>query len=443
MMSLFKDRHFDPLEELVERLYWLVRLRWIAAIGVFCTVLFASQGLKFTLPFFPLYAITATLFLYNIIFFILLIRFEKKSTVLINRIANGQISLDLLSLAALIHFSGGVENPFLFYFIFHMVIAGILLSRRASFLQATLAVSLFATTVILEYFGVLPHYCLKNFIINCQYRNTIYLGGISFVFVSTLYIAVYMATSISNIIKQRERILKDTNEQLKAKDRIKSEYVLRVSHDIKEHLAAIQGCLEPVTRGITGELNPKQLDLIQRATHRTAKLMFFVKALLEITRIKLSKEIKMDYFSFKEALSESIVNIESKAKDKNITLNLTVEPTIGSIRGSKEYIQETLINLLANSVKYTPSEGKIDIKASDKGNRILIEITDNGIGIPKDELPRVFEEFYRASNAREVERNGTGLGLSIAKQVVEMHSGRIWVESEEGKGSTFYIELPK
>src|SRR3989338_8093131 len=102
-----------------------------------------------------------------------------------------------------------------------------------------------------------------------------------------------------------------------------------------------------------------------------------------------------------------------------------------------------LTNLLANSVKYTPMGGKVEINIKAIGSRILIEIIDNGIGIPSDELPKLFEEFYRASNARELERDGTGLGLSIAKRVVEMHNGKIWVESEEGKGSKFSIELPR
>ncbi len=435
---------FNLQEALIERLYWLIRLRWIAVIGVFLAVLFASRVLKFSLPIFPLYAVAITLGVYNLIFFLLLSPSERKKSIkTINRIGNTQISLDLLSLAVLIHFSGGIETPFIFYFIFHMIIASILLSRWASFLQATFAVLLFGLIVSLEYFGILPHYCLKGFVVGNQHNNHIYIGGVSFVFVSTLYIAVYMATSISAKLRQREKILSQTNELLKEKDRVKSEYVLRVSHDIKEHLAAIQGCLEPVVGGITGELNSQQLNLIQRAIQRTAKLMLFVKALLEITRIKLSKEIKMEYFSFKDVLSESINYIAAKAKDKNIAVNYVVEASIDRIRGAREYIQETITNLLANSVKYTPGNGKIEIKASDKGSTILIEISDTGIGIPEDELPRVFEEFYRATNAREVERDGTGLGLSIAKQVVEIHKGKIWAESEQGKGSTFYILLPK
>jgi len=430
-------------EGLVERLSWLIWLRWLAVIGALLTVLFVRQGLKFNLPGFPLYVIILALFIYNIVFFFLLIRVKKKSLAWVNKIANSQISLDLLCLAALIHFSGGIENPFIFYFIFHMIIASILLSRRHSFLQAAFGVLLFSLVVILEYLGVFPHYCLRGFIISCQYHNPLYLGGVSFVFVSTLFIAVYLATSISNRLRQREKVLEQANEQLRAKDRIKSEYVLHVSHDIKEHLAAIQGCLEPVVAKITGELNPKQLDLIQRAVHRTGKLMFYVKALLEITRIKLSRQIKMEYFSFGATLSEAISGVTGKAQEKNITLHSVLEPSIDKIRGSKEHIQETLTNLLANSVKYTPRNGKISIVVQDKGNRILVAISDNGIGIPQIELPRIFEEFYRASNAKEVERDGTGLGLSIAKQIIEIHHGKIWVESEEGKGSTFHIELPK
>ncbi|MDO8663143.1 MAG: HAMP domain-containing sensor histidine kinase [Candidatus Omnitrophota bacterium] len=430
-------------EGLLERLYWLIKLRWLAVLGAFCTVLFVNHGLKFKLPIFPLYATIALLFMGNVAFFFRLIRLKNKSALSMNRIANVQIAFDLLVLAVLIHFSGGIENPFIFYFIFHMIIASTLLSRKASFLQATLAAVFFFAMVNLEYLGILPHYCLKGFMIDCQRHNPIYLGGVSFVLVSTLYIAVYFATSIANRLKQREMALNISNEQLREKDNVKSEYVLRVSHDIKEDLAAIQGCLEPVARGITGELNPKQLDLIQRATRRTGSLLFFIKALLEITRMKLSREVKMDYFSFSETLSEAVAQIASKALDKNISLNLYLEPGINRIRGSKEYIQETLVNLLANSVKYTPRNGRIDLKGSDKGNRILIDISDNGIGIPKGELPKIFEEFYRASNAKEVERDGTGLGLSIAKRIVEIHNGKIWVDSQEGKGSVFHIELPK
>ncbi len=429
---------FEPHEGIVERLYWLIRLRWIAVTGVILTVLFASHWLRLNLPAFPLYLISLSIALYNLIFLFLLNYLKKKA-----RIANLQISLDLTSLAALIHFSGGIENPFIFYFIFHMIIGSILLSRRAAFLQATFVVILFSLVVTLEYFEILFHYCLKNFLGFDLHKNLLYIGGVSFVFISTLYLATYMASSISIRLRQREKSLREANLLLEEKDRIKSEYVMRVSHDIKEHLSAIQSCLEPVAEGITGELNPKQKDLFQRAGQRTEKLTSFVKALLEITRIKLSRHIEMGYFSLRKTIENAINFVEPKARDKGISIDSNIESTVDIIMGAQIYIEETIANLLANSVKYTPRNGRVSLSVKDRGDSILIQITDTGIGIPKEEIPRIFEEFYRASNAKEIERDGTGLGLSIAKQVVERHNGRIWVESEEGKGSTFNIVLAK
>lgn len=431
----------------VERIYWLIRLRWVAVVSIILAVSFATGILKIPLVVFPLYAIACIIAFYNLAFFIFIAVQKNRESpglfLLINKFTNLQITLDLYFLAVLIHYSGGIENPFIFYFVFHMIIASILLSRRASFLQATFAVALFFSIVMSEYYGVLPHYSLKRFISYDQHKNLIYILGVYFVFVSTLYIAVYMATSITKRLRGHEKELRKANELLNEKDRIKSEYVLRVTHDIKEHLAAIQGCIEPVSSGITGALNQKQKDLLSRAEQRTEKLVFFVKALLEITRIKLSKHIEMDYFSLPKTVASAISFVEARAKDKGIIINCQIAAEIDKIKGAQIYIEETIVNILVNSLKYSQENGKVEIVLKDQGNTVLIKITDNGIGIPKDEIPKICQEFYRASNAKAVEKTGTGLGLSIAKQVVERHNGRIWIESDVGKGCSVSIELPK
>ncbi len=434
-------------EGLFERSFWLIRLRWIAIAGVILTAIFVGRILKLPLPILPLCIIAAILAVYNLIATILLARLRKQGPLnrflVINNLANLQISLDLSCLAALIHFSGGIENPFLFYFIFHMIIASVLLSRRAAFLQASFAVALFLLMVALEYTHTLRHYCMGSFMVEDQHRNLLYIGGVSFVFVSTLYIAVYMATSITKRLKAREASLGEANALLNEKDRIKSEYVLRVTHDIKEHLSAIQGCVETVARGVTGTLNERQANLLHRADERTGKLMAFVRALVEITRIKLAREIEVGYFSLKKTIGNAINFVDTKAKNKGIIINSNIASTVDMINGAEVYIEETIANILANAVKYTPPGGRINIDVEDKEEDVLIKVSDTGIGIPKEEIGKVFDEFYRATNARLAEKSGTGLGLSIAKQVVARHGGKIWVESEKGSGSTFSIILPK
>ncbi|MBI5078676.1 HAMP domain-containing histidine kinase [Candidatus Saganbacteria bacterium] len=416
--------------ELLERLFWLVRLRWIAIAGVITVTAFTGRILRFDLPYSALYAAAAALALCNL-FFYWMARLNRWT----DKLANLQISLDLLFLALLIHFSGGIENPFIFYFIFHIIIAGILLSRFASFAQATFAVFLFLLLIALEYAGILPHYALKGFIPPALHHNLLYLSGISFVFISTLYIAAYMASSVS-------KRLKEANRALREKDRIKSEYVLRVSHDIKEHLSTIQSCIEPVTTGLVGPLNENQKDLLGRAMARTGKLLFFVRELLEITKLKLTQKLEMKEFSFSETAKAAAEEMGGRAKNKGLDFSFEIDPAVGRLKGVKVYIEEALSNILANAVKYT-ARGGIKLTVKDGNKRVQVKIEDTGIGIAPEDMPHIFEEFYRAENARGIEKMGTGLGLSIVKKIVEMHKGRIWGESEIGKGTRFFIELPK
>jgi len=431
----------------MESLYWLIRLRWFAVAGVFLTALAADKVLRIPLSYAPLYAIAAGLGACNLLFLVYLNRVRAAARpdlpVITNRLANAQIPMDLLGLTALVHFSGGVENPFAFYFVFHMIIASVLLSRRASYLQATSAVFLFLLMAGLEYTGLWAHHCVASSAAGCRRADLLYLLGAAAAFSSTLFIAVYMATSISGKLREKEARLRGANLQLKEKDRIKSNYVLRVTHDVKEHLAAIQACLDPVLHGLTGELKPGQVSLIRRSYERTEKLTFFVKALLEITRIKLSNKMETGVFSLRRTAESAVNFVEARARVKNIRLTWAVAHGVEEITGAQVYIEETIANFLANSIKYTPAGGAVDLLIGDAGASVLIRVSDTGMGIPKDELPHIFEEFYRARNAKAAERTGTGLGLSIAREVAEKHKGRIWVESEEGKGSTFYFSLPK
>jgi len=423
---------------LVKRAYWLIRLRWIAIVSVGAATYFSSNVFGVALQDVALYN-TAVLLLLN--------HFTKGDNKVlypaVKKIINIQISADLLILTVLLHFSGGIENPFVFYFIFHLIIASILLSVLESYLQATFAVLLFGFLILLEYLQLIPHHCLEGFVGHCLHRDTIYVLGTFFAFTTVLYLVVYMSTYIATRLKQAEQAYIKANMLLREKDRIKNEYVFRVTHDIKGHLATIQSCLRVVADKTVGLLNEEQAGFINRAHNRTAMLNLFVKTLLNLTQMRLSNNLEMNEFSLKNAINNSVAEVKAKAEEKSITLNCNIEPSVGKISGNQFSVEEMIVNLLLNAIKHTPENGKIKVSAKNQDDSALVEVSDTGIGIPQEEVPRVFEEFYRATNARKIEREGTGLGLSIVKQIVERHGGRIWVESKEGNGTTFRFTLPE
>lgn len=441
MKNLPRDNAIEKKQ--VEQVFWLTRLRWVAVLGVFATLFTVSRFFQVPLEVRPLYSVAVFLAVYNGLFAWLIAflqgrRFYKTMKL----IANLQIFLDLTCLAFLIHFSGGIENPFYFYFIFHIIIAGILLSRRETFILATYAVLIFLLIVLGEQRGFLHHYCLPGIFKTSLHENFIYVLGVSFVFVSTMYIATYLTTSISNRLRERERSLTRANELLAEKDRIKSEYVLRVTHDLKEDLAAIHTCIEPVQKGITGSLNDEQTNLLGRAKERSKQLIVYVDALLEITRLKLTEKLEMVEFSVEDLIREIADSIAPMAQHRHMIFEVQMTPGIPCLKGVRIYIQEALLNILKNSLKYTLEGGKITLQVQSDGQQLWVKVTDTGIGIPPEDLPKVFTEFYRARNAKALYKKGTGLGLSIARKIVEMHRGEIGIESKLGEGACVSLAIP-
>jgi signal transduction histidine kinase len=243
-------------------------------------------------------------------------------------------------------------------------------------------------------------------------------------------------------LQKQEKALRQANIELKEKDRIKDEYVSRVTHDIKGHLSAIQSCLYIGMDESDGPLSEKQSDFLGRAFNRTIQLTDFVEELLNLTQMRLSGRLKVEPFSLSDSISQAIETVARKAKDKSITLSSDVESSVQQIIGDEFSIKEMITNLLFNAIKYTPENKTVQLSAKGYNDHIQIDISDTGIGIPEDEIGNVFDEFFRASNARKKEKDGTGLGLSIVKQIVDRHGGKISVQSQQDKGTTFTVILP-
>jgi signal transduction histidine kinase len=432
---------------LIQRAFWLVRLRWIAIGGLAAATFGASRFMNVSLPTSKLYLLSAILLAYNFILYDLIRYFtwggRRASPRTISNIIIFQVAADLFILTTILHFSGGVENPFFLYFVFHMVLTSVFLSRLQSYIVATLAVVFFGGLILLEYLGVLGHYTLQGFASDGRYQSSTFVGGTFFIFTTTLYLVVYMTTSITKQLHKQQADQEQAHSLLEEKDHLKNEYVMRLTHDIRGHLAAIESCLDVVLHHIGGELGSKQRDLTERAYRRANKCMGFISALLRLTRMKLSGQVDMQLFAMRNVIMDTLAAVEGRAKEKSINVSYEIDEVIDEIYGEPVLLGEAITNLLFNAVRYTPSGGDIRLEVKDEGQTVLVTVRDTGIGIPEGDQEKIFEEFYRGVNAREIERDSTGLGLSIVRQVVERHGGRVWAQNNESGGSTFSFRIPK
>ncbi len=225
-------------------------------------------------------------------------------------------------------------------------------------------------------------------------------------------------------------------------EEMRVEFVANVSHELRTPLTSIRGFVETLKEGAVD--NPEErvrfLNIIEKHADRLNSL---INDLLQLSRIE-SREIKMESRSInlKELIDEVVTDFEERTERKGHTVEVNVSPGLPEIAADRERIEQVLSNLLDNAVKFTPPKGKISLSALDEGEDIRIEISDTGIGIPREYLPRLFERFYRVDKARSKELGGTGLGLSIVKHIVQAHGGTVGAESEPDKGSKFFFTLP-
>lgn len=222
----------------------------------------------------------------------------------------------------------------------------------------------------------------------------------------------------------------------------RNEFLGNVTHELRTPIFAIQLSLETLLDGAVNDENVNR-DFLKRALNQTKRLTELVDDLIEISRLETGMKISKRYFEINKFIF-GIVNELLGLSQKN-NVNILVESEVQEktqVFGDEERLKQVFVNLIDNAIKYTNGNGKINIKISKVDKEIVISISDNGIGIPKDDLPRIFERFYRVDKTRSRDMGGSGLGLSIVKHILELHNSTIKVESEEGKGTKFEFNLP-
>ncbi len=452
-------------ETLVMRLSVFNKMRWGAILGVIVVTLTARYAFDIGFPTAPVYIVCVLVGLYNLV----LVQQVRGLKTLhadlvvphVRQYTYFHIVLDMLALTVLLHFTGGVENPFVFIFVFHVVLASIGLRYQVVYLLSTIAILLVSLLFGLEGAGVIPHVNLEGFAPPTQYEETSRILAVLAALAILLYATTYVTTAIAGELRKRQRQVVELRESLLQEktgelerasasiaklEEEKSQFLHFIgiaAHDLKAPLTAIQGFLWVMLGGFAGEISDKQKNMLERSSLRITELLTLISDLLDIPRIETGQIVQeIEEISLRETIEGSIEDQRNLAEAKGLELRVEIPDGLPGIKGSASRLQQVLTNLIHNAINYT-HEGTVTVRARERDKDLLVEVMDTGIGIPLADMSHLFEDFFRASN---VETRGTGLGLSISRRIVEAHGGRIWAESpnpEANRGSRFSFVLPK
>jgi signal transduction histidine kinase len=235
----------------------------------------------------------------------------------------------------------------------------------------------------------------------------------------------------------------DKSRQLEAASRHKSEFLANMSHELRTPLNAVIGFSEVLLQRMFGALNDKQDEYLKDIYASGQHLLSLINDILDLSKIEAGRmELAPAPFHLPTALENAVTLIKERAGRHGIALQLDIDPRLSEVVGDERKVKQVFLNLLSNAVKFTPEGGRISLKASQKDGAVEIAVTDTGVGIAPEDQAAIFEEFRQVGTDETRKQEGTGLGLTLAKKFVELHGGRIWVESEVGRGSTFTFTLP-
>jgi signal transduction histidine kinase len=612
------QKQVEPLREaeLISSTDWFIRLRWLAAVGILVGAFLVGPVLQLEMPASYFAWIGFIVLLYNMILSYIARRYRQVSAPLssFSRLVITQIALDWLSMGLLIHYSGGVESPVIFFFVFHVVIAATFFSTIISFALTTVAIFILTGISLAEYFEIIPHIAigyLKDFPL---YSDPLYIIAVLVFFSSTVLVITFLVSTISERLRKREaqvvnlgahllqssarlqalnesarainstlelnevlnRLVKNTAEAMSIRacsirlldktgkslepvaayglsqaymdkgpleldsdpldrkvlegevinlpdasqssllqypewaaqegffsmisapligknkplgvlrayaetkdhfssddelflsaiaaqgssaienalafqtieslDATKAAYIRVFTHELRSPVSVTRSLLQTLSDGYVGEITNQQKDIVDRAIRRIEFLQKLIDDLLDLAAGKTpySTGEVSEGVALEEVVDQVYKRFQVPAQEKNIELLCQDEAESGVTRiwATVEGLDRICNNLVSNAIKYTPEGGQVTIILRRDQEKAYICVRDTGIGIPKESINHLFEEFYRAPNAKAVQREGTGLGLSIVKETVTSFGGDVSVESELGKGTTITITIP-
>jgi signal transduction histidine kinase len=429
--------------DLEERARWLIVMRWIACLSVVLVIWILSITSKVLPDPHPLYAVAIAMVTYNLLFGIIYRRrkrfYDGRRSARFLIVL--QISLDLISLTLLLYFSGLPLNPFILYYVFHIVIASILLPGWLPYFLASLATFLVGLMLLLQEYNLIPLYPLafpwlvmQN---GCGTATgySLYIWGVLLAVASTLGITVYFTTSISRYVEKVHTQIRQQQKMLGI-----GQLVAGFAHQVSNPLDGLQNGLRQIGQGIRGNPSlegtvPKMLAALERIEKVARRLQEFARPQgLELQECNVPGAVEATLQLFGKTLAERKVAVEKDLAQ--------VPPAWGDPYS----VEEIIFNLCTNALDAMPEGGKLwlrtfTVERPDVSSNgcVAVEVKDSGQGIPRDRLEKIFEPFFTTKS----QSGGTGLGLSLCRMLLSEMGGQIEVESAPNKGSTFRILLAK
>ncbi len=281
-----------------------------------------------------------------------------------------------------------------------------------------------------------------------QLMQTLIAAGQKTYLTSQLHIEATLETN--RMLEEKAQQLEAMNARLKELDRLKSSFLATVSHELRTPLTSIIGYSEMLAEGLAGPMNQEQVDYVRTIMEKGEMLLKLISSILDISQIEAGKvRLSFEAIDVVEVVSSSVSSIKPQSAKKGVELDVRVPPSVKA-RGDRDRLRQVVVNLLANAVKFTPRGGRVSVFLSElahqpelaqQGYRIVVE--DSGVGIPQDQLEKIFQSFYQVDSSSTREYGGAGLGLAIVKSFVEGHGGVVRVSSELNRGSRFTVVLPQ
>ncbi|ROL61776.1 sensor histidine kinase [Bacteroidetes/Chlorobi group bacterium ChocPot_Mid] len=402
----------------------------------------------------PLFFIAISILLYNI-FFHFYWNIDREKRIKIFKIHGLRFSLlqicvDFIALMLFIYFTGGVESPLYIFFIFHVIIGSLFLPGRIINLIIAVTLLLTASGAILEFYNVIPHHHISGWLEAGLFQNEVYLIVFFLINAITLFFSIYLANSIARQLYQREKDLTIAYDNLQNAEKNKQKYVMSVVHDLKTPIAAAQTYLNMILDKTLGDIKEEHLRPLERSQHRLENAIETINKVLQISRLKLDADtVALEDINIKNIIDEIFTEMHILFESKNLTFNLIFNTeTDYTIQAEKELIKLAISNLISNSFKYTPNNGKVEVTLVRQEDNIIISIADTGIGIPDSSKDKIFQEFFRTPLSKKEGIEGTGLGMSIVKNIIEKYNGTInfkspsYLGDSEHPGTEFICSIP-